>query len=125
MKTHLNDTLLYLPCGKTVVHQLCNGLSCFFQEINNGLRFTLFLLLAVPKWILEGRCNMGLFLQGDQGTKKSGEDADDNIDDLVIVNLSRIEYFPHNDSLNAFYRCNQETRTRTRACTFFDNVGIH
>ena len=32
--------------------------------INNSLVSNFFVVVAVPKWILEGRCNMGLLLPG-------------------------------------------------------------
>lgn len=69
---------------------------------------------TVPKWISEGRCNMGLFMHngaGDVGAKT----------DEILIN--RIEYFPHNDTLNAIYRCSNMDDTRVHTCTFSDNVG--
>ena len=72
---------------------------------------------SVPKWILEGRCNMGLFMQHNSGK------VDNNDDDPVTTIINRIEYFPHNDTLHAIYRCSHETNFRIRTCTFNDNVG--
>ena len=57
---------------------------------------------------------MGLFMHngaGDVGAKT----------DEILIN--RIEYFPHNDTLNAIYRCSNMDDTRVHTCTFSDNVG--
>ena len=81
-----------------------------------SFHFHLFHFL-VPKWILEGRCNMGLFMQHNSGK------VDNNDDDPITTIINRIEYFPHNDTLHAIYRCSHETNLRIRTCTFNDNVG--
>ena len=67
---------------------------------------------------------MGLFMQGHKdhnAINNRGSIAEE--EDPVLVSVNRIEYFPHNDTLNAIYRCNAEARTRLRTCTFNDNVG--
>ena len=60
---------------------------------------------------------MGLFMQHNSGK------VDNNDDDPVTTIINRIEYFPHNDTLHAIYRCSHETNLRIRTCTFNDNVG--
>ena len=60
---------------------------------------------------------MGLFMQHNSGK------VDNNDDDPVTAIINRIEYFPHNDTLHAIYRCSHETNLRIRTCTFNDNVG--
>ena len=101
----------------------CNLVSDQVSFVFNGVRsstflsFSSFFQFSVPKWILEGRCNMGLFMQHNSGK------VDNNDDDPVTTIINRIEYFPHNDTLHAIYRCSHETSLRIRTCTFNDNVG--
>ena len=65
---------------------------------------------------------MGLFMQHNTGSSHQAGKGDDN-DDPVTTIINRIEYFPHNDTLHAIYRCSHETSLRIRTCTFTDNVG--
>ena len=77
------------------------------------LHCMLSILIAVPKWIFEGRCNMGILMQ------TASEVATE-------VDVNRVEYFPHNDTLHTIYRCGQDSKdstTRIRTCTFSNNVG--
>ena len=70
-------------------------------------------IIAVPKWIFEGRCNMGILMQ--TASEVAAE-----------VDINRVEYFPHNDTLHTIYRCGQNSKdstTRIRTCTFSNNVG--
>jgi len=69
--------------------------------------------IPVPKWIFEGRCNMGILMQ------TASEVATE-------VDVNRVEYFPHNDTLHTIYRCGQDSKdstTRIRTCTFSNNVN--
>ena len=82
--------------------------------------FFLLLFFPVPKWILEGRCNMGLFISGattTTATKQSQKEAEKR------PIMKQIEYFPHNDTLHALYQCPKESQMRIRTCIFSNNVG--
>ena len=82
--------------------------------------FFLLLFFSVPKWILEGRCNMGLFISGattTTATKQSQKEAEKR------PIMKQIEYFPHNDTLHALYQCPKESQMRIRTCIFSNNVG--
>ena len=65
---------------------------------------------------------MGLFMQHNTASSHQAGKGDNN-DDPVTTIINRIEYFPHNDTLHAIYRCSHETSLRIRTCTFTDNVG--
>jgi len=55
--------------------------------------------IPVPRWIMEGCCNMGNFMKTAVPSAGKG------------IN-KKIEYFPHNDTVHAFYN------TKSRTCTF-------
>ena len=69
---------------------------------------------------------MGLFMQHGSGTSSNqqGKGGDDDAaSNPVTTIINRIEYFPHNDTLHAIYRCSHEKSLKIRTCTFTDNVG--
>ena len=67
---------------------------------------------------------MGLFMQhGSSNQQGKGGGDEDAASNPVTTIINRIEYFPHNDTLHAIYRCSHEKTLRIRTCTFTDNVG--